>query len=182
MSVQIVYETHGTTVDNEAGIATGWLPDELSPEGVRNAEDLGRRRAADQIDVVYSSDLARAVETARIAFADSGIPVRSDVRLRECNYGDLNGAPRQQLEPRTRFLTTPFPGGESYQDVVDRTAEFLTGLAREHQGQRVLLVAHAANRLALDVLLGGASLAAVVDEPFEWQEGWDYRLVRSWRP
>ena len=178
MSVQIVYETHGTTFDNEAGIATGWLPGELSPEGVRNAQDLGRRRAADQIDVVYSSDLRRALETARIAFADTSIPLRSDVRLRECNYGDLNGAPRQELEPRTRFLTTPFPGGESYQDVVDRTADFLTDLAREHQDQKVLLVAHAANRLALDVLLDGAGLAAAVDEPFDWQAGWDYLLPR----
>ena len=82
MSVQIVYETHGTTVDNEAGIATGWLPGELSPEGVRNAEELGRRRANDRIDVVYSSDLRRALETVRIAFADTAIPLRSDVRLR----------------------------------------------------------------------------------------------------
>ena len=176
MSVQIVYETHGTTFDNEAGIATGWLSGELSPEGIRNAEELGRRHANDRIDVVYSSDLRRAVDTARIAFAESGIPIRFDVGLRECNYGDLNGAPRQELEPRTRFLTTPFPGGESYQDVVDRTADFLTDLAREHQGQRILLVAHAANRLALDVLLGGASLAVAVDEPFDWQEGWDYLL------
>lgn len=62
MSVHIVYETHGTTFDNEAGIATGWLPGELSPEGFRNAEELGRRRANDRIDIVYTSDLRRAVE------------------------------------------------------------------------------------------------------------------------
>jgi broad specificity phosphatase PhoE len=44
MTIQIVFETHSFTTDNEAGIATGWLPGELSKEGRRLARRVGERR------------------------------------------------------------------------------------------------------------------------------------------
>ncbi|WP_405898072.1 histidine phosphatase family protein [Streptomyces sp. NBC_00727] len=69
MPVRIVYESHATTTDNEAGIATGWLPGRLSATGRRQAAELGDRRRGTGLDAVCTSDLARAVETARIAFA-----------------------------------------------------------------------------------------------------------------
>src|ERR1051326_2472022 len=112
--MQLVYETHSISVDNERGIATGWLPGELSAEGRRLAQELGRRRRDDGIACVFTSDLRRAVETAEIAFAGTEIEIRQDTRLRECNYGELNGAPVQQLDPRSRFVDEPYPGGESY--------------------------------------------------------------------
>jgi Histidine phosphatase superfamily (branch 1) len=65
MTITLVYETHSTTLDNEAGIATGWLPGELSEQGLRQAVALGQRRRADGIDLVVTSDLARAVDTVR---------------------------------------------------------------------------------------------------------------------
>ncbi len=91
MSIELVFETHSTSVDNERGIATGWLEGKLSASGREQAARLGERRRADGIDLVVSSDLHRAVETAEIAFAGSPIPVDRDRRLRECNYGDWNG-------------------------------------------------------------------------------------------
>ena len=45
MAIELVFETHSTTVDNERGRATGWLPGELSERGVEQAQDLGLRRA-----------------------------------------------------------------------------------------------------------------------------------------
>jgi broad specificity phosphatase PhoE len=126
MSVAIVYETHSTTLDNERGFATGWLPGELSSAGRENAADLGRRRGSDGIDAVFTSDLARAVETARIAFGHFGVPIIQDARLRECNYGDLNGAPVATLNgDRASRIEAPFPGGESYRQVVHRKRDFL---------------------------------------------------------
>lgn len=113
MTVTIIYETHSTTTDNENGIATGWLPGTLSDAGRRQAAELGARRSQDGISVVYSSDLARAVDTARIAFGDSGIEIRHDERLRECNYGTYNGAPTATLHSlRHLHLEQPFPDGE----------------------------------------------------------------------
>ena len=65
--VRIVFETHSLTVDNERGIATGWFGGALSAQGRALARELGERRRDDRIDAVFSSDLARAVETAEIA-------------------------------------------------------------------------------------------------------------------
>ncbi|MBA3293624.1 MAG: histidine phosphatase family protein [Geodermatophilaceae bacterium] len=73
MAVQLIYETHSTTRDNEAGIATGWLPGELSEAGVQNAADLGERRRDDGIDVIYASDLQRAVQSTQIALGPDGL-------------------------------------------------------------------------------------------------------------
>src|SRR4051794_27053972 len=110
MAVQIVYETHSITTDNEDGIATGWLPGRLSESGRAGARELGDRRGNDGIDVIYVSDLARALETVRIAFAGSDIPIVVDARLRECNYGRLNGMPREVLQrDRATHVEVPWP-------------------------------------------------------------------------
>ncbi|MDP9265017.1 MAG: histidine phosphatase family protein [Chloroflexota bacterium] len=118
MGLEIVFETHSVTTDNERGIATGWSQGEPSERGRRLARDLGDRRSADDLAAVFTSDLRRAVQTAEIAFGGCGIPIRQDARLRECNYGSLNGMPTSRLEAeRSRHIDEPFPGGESYREV-----------------------------------------------------------------
>jgi broad specificity phosphatase PhoE len=177
MSVDVVYETHSTSVDNEVGIATGWLEGALSDTGKQQAQRLGGRRRDDGLAVVFTSDLRRAVETAEIAFAGSPIPIERDPRLRECNYGALNGMPRAQLETeRARRLDDPVPGGESWRQAVERVAGFLDELRRSHDGQRVLIIGHVATRWALDHVVGGVPLEALIDASFEWREGWEYEL------
>lgn len=181
MSVELVYETHSLTVDNAREVATGWLPGELSDEGRKLAAELGERRRADNIAIVFVSDLARAVQTAEIAFAGSEIPVRKDPRLRECDYGDWNGMPVSKLrDERSKRIDVPFPGGQSYVDVVSQTKDFLDELARDWDGQRVLAISHSANKWALDYLLTGTPLADLVDAPFGWREGWTYRVPDNW--
>jgi len=178
MAIELVYETHSTTVDNENGIATGWLEGQLSDSGRRQAVELGERRRDDGLAAVFTSDLGRAIETAEIAFRGSELPVHHDWRLRECNYGELNGTPAHDLdrEERLRRIDVPFPGGESYRQVVERTRSFLNDLFPERDGSRVLVIAHSANRWALQHLLLGAPLEEVVGAPFDWQEGWEYAL------
>jgi broad specificity phosphatase PhoE/GNAT superfamily N-acetyltransferase len=175
--VQVVYETHATTLDNENGIATGWLPGELSSAGHENARELGRRRRDDGLDVVLTSDLARAVQTVDIAFAGADVPVVRDPRLREVNYGDLNGAPVDVVHRERRDrVDTPFPGGQSYRETTAAMSELLDELLHDRAGQRVLLVGHVATRVALDHLLTGRPLQAAVSRPFAWREGWTYEL------
>ena len=177
MVVSLVYETHSTTTDNEAGRCTGWQPGELSAAGVVNAGELGRRRRDDGIDLVVSSDLHRAVQTVDVAFAGSSVPRRTDRRLRECDFGDLTGAPVEQMHAQRRArVDTPFPGGQSYRAVADGVAELLAELRRDHDGERVLLVGHAATRYALDHLLTGRPLESAAAAPFGWREGWEYVL------
>ncbi|MFI5527296.1 histidine phosphatase family protein [Kitasatospora sp. NPDC051853] len=182
MAVEIVYETHSTTTDNEAGIATGWLPGTLSGLGRRQAAELGERRRGGGFAAVLTSDLQRAVETAAIAFPDL-LPTR-DARLRECDYGALNGTPMAGIAARRlRHLDEPFPGGgQSYRQVTLATAELLAELAVRHDGRRVLLIAHHANRVALDHLLTGAPLAELLTAERTWQPGWHYTLPTNWRP
>ncbi len=172
--VDIVFETHSLSEDNERGIATGWLPGRLSAAGRRLAAELGARRRG-WAEAAFTSDLARAVETAEIAFGGAGIPMHRDARLRECDYGELNGSEAAAL-PRLAHVETPFPGGESYRDTVARMAEFLADLRTGWDGRRVVLIGHTATRWALDHLLDGADLAAAVAAPFAWREGWRYRL------
>jgi hypothetical protein len=146
----------------------------LSTTGREQARELGRRRADDGTAAVYTSDLGRAVETAAIAFRNSGIPVHHDVRLRECNYGELNGGPVELLVPRSRFVVEPYPGGESYRDCLEKLRDFLADVEREFDGRRVLVIAHSAQRYALRTIFDGVPLKNVVDAPFRWQEGWEY--------
>ncbi|ROT33203.1 histidine phosphatase family protein [Micromonospora sp. HM5-17] len=180
MGVDIVFETSAVTTDDEAGVATGWLPGTLSERGRRCARELGERRA-DGLNAIFCSDLARAVETVRIAFPNREFPVHWDTRLRQCNYGVLNGAPLTEVaDRRLRHLDEPFPGGQSYREVVEQVRGFLRDLAGAWDGARVLVVAHSANRWALEHLLNGADLAELVGAPTEWRPGWSYRLPADW--
>ena len=177
MTVQVVYETHSTSVDNEEGFATGWLGGALSERGIEQARELGRRRRDDGIAIVIASDLNRAGETARIACEGSGIPILLDWRLRECDYGCWNGMPRSRLEAeRRRRLDEPFPEGESWRQAVARVTGFLDELGGTRDGQRVLLIGHVATRWALDQVVSGAALEDLVEAPFAWREGWEYAL------
>ena len=99
MSVQLVFETHSLSEDNELGLASGWLPGRLSARGRELARELGVRRAGDGLAAVFTSDLRRAVETVEVAFAGSRLPVLMDWRLRECDYGSLNGSSKPTSTP-----------------------------------------------------------------------------------
>lgn len=177
MTVRLVYETHSISTDNEAGVATGWRPGELSGRGRAGASELGERRREDGIDVVYTSDLRRAVQTAAIAFEGSPIPRVQDARLREVDYGEWTGMDVEKLHAtRADHVDHPFPGGQSYRQTTDAFAAFLDHLRREHDGRRVLVIAHAAQRYALAHLLDGVRLEDAVVAPFDWRPGWEYVL------
>jgi alpha-ribazole phosphatase/probable phosphoglycerate mutase len=66
----------------------------------------GARRRDDGLAAVFTSDLRRAVQKAGIAFAGNAIPVYVDPQLRECGYGDWNGAPVARLEPERLAAST----------------------------------------------------------------------------
>ncbi|MEO7261747.1 MAG: histidine phosphatase family protein [Jatrophihabitantaceae bacterium] len=81
--IEIVFETHSWSTDNNRGIATGWHPGDLSDPGRELAAELGQRHrraaratswpgcCADRIDAVFTSDLRRAAQTAEVAFTGS---------------------------------------------------------------------------------------------------------------
>ncbi|RJQ82003.1 hypothetical protein D5S17_03530 [Pseudonocardiaceae bacterium YIM PH 21723] len=119
-----------------------------SPSAVPSSEQLTG------VDLVFVPSLPWSLDAG-------GIPIYPDARLRECDYGELAGTPVAELEHQ-RHIEEPFPGGESYRDVVRRTEEFLEDLQRIFPGRRVLLISHPANRWALDHLRTGRPLRELV--------------------
>jgi 2,3-bisphosphoglycerate-dependent phosphoglycerate mutase len=172
--IRLVYETHSITEDNESGHATGWLPGRLSAAGRDGARELGERRG--DVDLVLCSDLGRAVETAAIAFEGTQVPVLFDWRLRECDYGSLNGAAHGEVHPRSPFLDVAHPGGETWRIAIERNLLVLPDLRRMWDGLSVLLIGHAATRFAMRVHFDGAELDDIIDADFAWQPGWEYEL------
>ena len=129
--------------------------------------------------MVFASDSRRAAETAEIAFRGTSIPIFLDWRLRECDYGDLNGAPAERVGAEVKsHIDDPFPGGESYRDVVARVARFLDDLLACWDDQRIVVIGHAATRWSLQHLVDGEELGEVVGAQFDWQPGWEY-VVRA---
>lgn len=174
--VTIYFETHSTTVDNQAKLAAGWYDVALSELGEQQAKDLGLRRQAQHFDAIFCSDLQRSYRTAHIAFGNT-VPIIQDARLRECNYGTLNRAPKAKVEAmREACLYTPFPEGESYQDTSTRMKSFLEDLLKNHDGKTVLIIGHRATQYGLDQWLKGMSLQDAVLAPWQWQPGWEYSL------
>src|SRR3989344_4169845 len=188
MSIKITDFAHGTTVDNEQHIASGWKDAELSELGAEQGKKLRELVKDRKFDVVFCSDTKRALETAQIAF-EGQAPIITDARLRECNYGELNGGPSSVVEPmQENNFSRKFPGGESYDDVKTRIADFLKFLKANYDGKSVALVSHKAPQLALDVLLKNKTWEQALAEDWRktpptprlrrtgWQPGWEYIL------
>ena len=177
MSIQIVFETHSISEDNENGLATGWRDGRLSERGRALAGVLGRRRKQDGVQAVFTSDLGRAMETARLAFPEGGIPVLADWRLRECDYGLLNGHSRDEVhDNRQQYLDVPYPAGESWRQAVERVGRFLPDLHLRWENSRVLVIGHLATRYAFEHLLNSIPLEDLIGADLPWQEGWEYTL------
>ena len=172
----IVFESHATSLDNEAGLASGWFDVALSPTGEDQARQLGTRRRNDDLAAVFCSDLIRAVRTAELAFADRDLPIVRDARLRECDYGALTRHLASDIEDRrSRHVATPFPNGESYEQVVRRVSAWLSESATTFADRTVLVIGHRATFFALEHLIRHVPLSEAVSAPWRWQPGWVYR-------
>lgn len=181
MAIKITYFVHGTTTDNEQGISSGWSDVGLSELGIKQSKELREKTKDQKFDVVFASDLQRALNSAKITWGNQ-YEIIPDKRLRECNYGKLNGALSEIVEPmqEEECIENPFPEGESYEDVKVRMADFLEFLKSNYDGKHIAIVAHKAPQLSLDVLLKGKTwrqaLAADWRKTKAWQAGWEYEL------
>jgi len=181
MSINITNFAHGADADEDKEISSGWSDVELSELGVKQATELRDKVKDKNFDVVFCSDLKRAVDTAKFAFGGR-VPIITDARLRECNYGKLNGGPKKVVEPmcESECIYERFPEGESYEDVKTRMVDFLEFLKKNYDGKSVAIVAHKAPQLSLNVLLKGKTWQQALAEDWRktksWQPGWEYEL------
>lgn len=178
--VKITYFVHGTTTDNEKEISSGWFDIELSELGIKQSVELKDLVRDKHFDVVFCSDLKRAVHSAKLTF-EGDVEIVQDKRLRECNYGEYNAQPSEVVEPMQEVnITKRFPGGESYEDVKARISDFLDYLKKNYDDKSVAIVAHKAPQLALDVLVDGKSWEKAFEDDWRkrkaWQPGWQYNI------
>lgn len=174
--MQIFFESHATTTDNEANLSSGWNDIDLSDFGYENIADLRRRYIDNLPDVVFCSDLVRSYKTGAITFEGTGVNLIVDRRLRECDYGEYTQLPKETVDgEKASRISTPYPGGESYEDTLSRMSAFIKELS-SIDVEKVMIIGHRATQYGLEVLLNNRELEEVVLAPWSWQPGWQYTL------
>jgi 2,3-bisphosphoglycerate-dependent phosphoglycerate mutase len=144
---------HGETDWNHEGRLQGHTDTPLNATGLAQAEALAQRLLAHRLDAVVSSDLTRALTTARIIAEVSGVPLLSDQGLREVSVGLAEGLLWE--EAKTRFgaeLTerwysddnVAFPGGETGHQALTRGLAALRRLALTYPYRRIAVSTHGA--------------------------------------
>lgn len=175
MKTNLIYFVHGTTYDNASKKCSGWKQVELNKLGKEQAANLGKVNSNIKFDVIFTSDLVRAIDSANIAF--SNVKKVQDKRLRECNYGDLDGKDKQ-LIIYEEHIDIPFPNGESLKDVEVRIQSFINDVLKEYKGKTIGIVAHRAPQLALEVITKNISWEEANKNDWQktgnWQPGWKY--------
>lgn len=153
---------HAVTVWNHENKFQGQRDVPLSEEGQRQAALLGARFRSlvpgASFDAIWSSDLARARETAAPLADTFGLPLREHPGLREMDFGRWEGLTFAQIEKvfpdnaasyREDPVGTRPPGGESFRDMQARVAAALAEILADGARRRVLLVAHGGSLKAL---------------------------------
>ncbi len=179
---------HGQTDWNKAGRWQGQAAEAppLNATGRAQAQALAERLDLSQVAAVYSSDLPRALETAQILTAGTGLAVRVDARLREIHLGAWEGMASEAiasgyaaaLEARRRDpVNARAPGGECAGDVAERVWAAADDIARAHPHDTVLVVSHG---LALATLICRAQ-ALGLETVYEQVPGNADAVVVEWR-
>ena len=174
MDLKIIYFVHGTTYDNAEGLCSGFKQVKLNEKGIEQAINLGKNTPY-KFDILFSSDLIRAVDSANLAFKN--IEKYQDKRLRECNYGDFDGKDKKFVVYENH-INNSFPNGESLKDVENRIKDFLKYILKNYQGKTVGIMAHRAPQLAIEVITKHISWEEAIDNDWrktgDWKPGWEY--------
>ena len=170
MSMEIMYFVHGTTFDNAESKCSGWKQVELNELGREQAINLGNNTKY-KFDVIFTSDLVRAIASANLAWPE--VNKIKDKRLRECNYGEYDGKDKK-LVVYEEHIDTPFPKGESLKDVERRIYSFINYLKENFKDKKIGIVAHRAPQLALEVITKKISWEEAIEN--------DWRKMKAWKP
>ena len=172
MDLKIIYYVHGTTFDNASKKCSGWKQLELNDLGKEQAINLGKNTPY-KFDVLFTSDLIRAIPKFQVI---------EDKRLRECNYGDLDGEDKNQIIYEDH-INNPFPNGESLKDVEKRLRDFLKYVKENYKDKTIGIIAHRAPQLEIEVITKNISWEEANANDWRktgaWQPGWEYCLKDS---
>ena len=156
---------HGQSDGNAEGRFGGHGPTPLSKLGEQQAERTAKMIAAEGVDAIYSSDLPRAVQTAKPLAELTGIAIKATPAFRERHVGVLQGLTFGESKQRypddyfalvNRHVNHVISGGESYRQLLKRATSTLNKLLREHRGQRIVIYSHTGVICFLSLHLMGA--------------------------
>jgi len=176
-STRILLVRHGETAWNADGRVQGHIDIALSAVGQVQAERLAQALRGEAIDVIYSSDLARAQQTAQAVAGATGAPLHTLVSLRERHFGafqgrsfaDIQAIAADQAERWRRRVPDwePPGGGESLLSFQERITQAVSALAAENMGKHIGVFTHGG---VLDVLYRAATRLGLQDAR-TWQLG-----------
>jgi len=156
---------HGQSVGNAARRFGGHTATPLSPRGRRQAQATARALKDEELSAIYSSDLARAVETAQALSALTGLPINPTSAFRERSVGVMEGLtfedaaekhPEQYAALLRRDFEHVLTGGESYRQLLDRAWEKLDEIVAQHKGGKIAVFSHTGTICILALHLMGA--------------------------
>ena len=156
---------HGQSKGNAERRFGGHTATPLSARGHKQAEVTARTLKSESITAIYSSDLARAIETAKPLAKMTGLPVNGTSAFRERDVGVMEGltfedAAQQHPEQYAALLRRDFDyvlsGGESYRQLLDRARQKLDEIIEEHRGGRIAVFSHTGTICILALHLMGA--------------------------
>lgn len=138
---------HGATDWTYEGRAQGQADVELNEEGRKQAAELAQELARVRVGAVYSSDLKRAADTARVIAQSLGLEVMGDSAFREIDQGEWTGLTVAQIKERwpegfEARHGMRRPGGESPEDLRERVFRGLGRAIEAHPNGTVVLVTH----------------------------------------
>lgn len=149
--MRLLLVRHGETTWNHEARYQGQADIPVSTRGWAEAERLAERLASESINAIYTSDLMRALDTARVIARRIGQPLTLEPRLREANLGEWQGLTYEQVrrryfsdtDPLPAYLVdSPPPSGECLRQLQVRLMSAIESIAAKHANAGVLIVTH----------------------------------------
>ncbi len=146
-NLRLILVRHGKTKENLSRTVQGHSEGELASIGFHQIKELASQLQHESINIVYSSDLQRAISSTDILVEGRSIPVISDARLREQQYGIYEGKSLllmlKQMKKDGTGLTCFNPHKGEHSDLFrQRIRLFLNDIMLKHSGERVMIVTH----------------------------------------
>jgi len=165
--MRLLIARHGQTKHNLDHRYQGITDAPLNQTGMSQSDKLAGRLSNEQIDVIYSSDLIRCVQTAESIAKEHGLNINKDERLREISFGEWEGMSYNEIQARSpdlleKWMADPAhvspPNGETLIQLAVRVKSIVDEMKTQHTDQTVLIVTHGGVIRALLCLSLGTDL------------------------
>lgn len=164
---------HGQAESNVKNIVSCWpekFKNPLTKKGVLQIKNAAEELKNKNIDLIFTSPLLRAKQTAEIIGKEIKVKPKFDRDLREYNVGEFNGKPILELvskypDFKIRFSKAP-KGGESYKEITKRMSEFLKKIDKKYINKNILIISHQVPLVLLLSKLGGLSKTETFEKYF----------------